>query len=463
MKRLFYLFFVVLIALSIMVACSSSNESNTPAPQTQNPQNNTPNQSGGNNTPPAAEPEKDPDPVTLVFSWPWPEERFINEIKEPVENALPWVTLEYLQIGGVGKLDEIIAQNDTLPDIFVVDNPVHLIAWSEREILTEMEEFIEKFNFDTSRINPTLLAEMRKFAEGKLYTLPFNQGMMALYYNKDIFDMFGVDYPVDDMNWDQVIELATKVTGNIDGVQYHGLHIPYPQVMLAQRDIPNVIAETDEPAYTNPNFRPLFEEYLERLQRLYSIPGIFPEDVVAQYLVNDGVFRQQRNVAMMGIWSLIGGLSQDEDFNWDLVSYPTWPDRPGISRPSQAANLGISAFSPHQDQAFKVIEYLLTDEYQTFKAGNRGQASVLVNPETNANLFAEMIEERPWLAEKNLQALTRLDFPTDLKIHSKYNSRGMLPLHVWLFEGEMDINTILNTAQETAAERIREAKLAENN
>ena len=43
-----------------------------------------------------------------------------------------------------------------------------------------------------------------------------------MYYNKDLFDRFGVPYPKDGMTWDEVYALAQKVTRTEGGVAYKG-------------------------------------------------------------------------------------------------------------------------------------------------------------------------------------------------------------------------------------------------
>src|SRR5699024_5763762 len=122
--------------------------------------------------------------------------------------------------------------------ILFVGNPSSLATYEEHEVTMDMSELIEKHDFDLDRIEPSLLEESRMFGDGELYTLPYTRGATVLHYNKDIFDLFGVDYPTDDMTWDEVIELASKVTGEKNGVEYYGLQTPYASIMLDQRGIP---------------------------------------------------------------------------------------------------------------------------------------------------------------------------------------------------------------------------------
>lgn len=48
--------------------------------------------------------------------------------------------------------------------------------------------------------------------DGSSYTLPFRKDWYMLYYNKDLFDKAGVEYPSADMTWDEYEELAKNMT-----------------------------------------------------------------------------------------------------------------------------------------------------------------------------------------------------------------------------------------------------------
>jgi multiple sugar transport system substrate-binding protein len=47
---------------------------------------------------------------------------------------------------------------------------------------------------------------------GSVYGFPRDIGLEVLYYNKDIFDEAGVEYPTDDWTWDDLLAAAEKLT-----------------------------------------------------------------------------------------------------------------------------------------------------------------------------------------------------------------------------------------------------------
>ncbi|MBO0994745.1 ABC transporter substrate-binding protein [Bacillus sp. SD088] len=388
--------------------------------------------------------------LNVVYPDAWEEKRFNEEIKEPVEREFPHIKLKYLD----QPIEDLLAKK-IMPDIIFLGNPSGLPNFTEHGLTMDMSELIEKHDFDLNRIEPSLLAESRMFADGNLYTLPYTRGITVLHYNKDIFDMFGVDYPKDDMTWDEIIDLAAKLTGEKNGVHYYGLQIPYASIMLDQRGVPKVDPETDEPTYTSEKYMPLYQEYLRKMERVYSIPGNVPEGDDDRD-PSIGPFFGDRNVAMNPIWSQVELFSEDEGFNFDIVTYPNWKDRPGISRPSRSGNIGVASSSAHPDEAFKVIAYLFTDEIQRTTA-RKGRASSLADPTINDDYLGDLIEERPWMEELNIDAMTKHSYPTDLDRFSPYEEDAYAGLEERLLDG-VDINTILREAQEEAETAVKEAK-----
>lgn len=84
--------------------------------------------------------------------------------------------------------------------------------------------------------------------------LPLFRNIQATFYNKGIFDKFGVPYPKDGMTYDEAIELAKKVTRSVDGVQYYGLFPGNPAIQLGQLSQTFLDGKTDEPLLSSDNF-----------------------------------------------------------------------------------------------------------------------------------------------------------------------------------------------------------------
>lgn len=54
--------------------------------------------------------------------------------------------------------------------------------------------------------------EVRRTSNDELYMLPGQNNIQVLFYNKDLFDRFGVAYPRDGMTWGEMLDLSSRIT-----------------------------------------------------------------------------------------------------------------------------------------------------------------------------------------------------------------------------------------------------------
>lgn len=437
-KFRFHIMISILLLGLFLVACSSDENVNS-----NDPVNND---------------NAEPEPITLKFlhDHGLDEEGFKEQYTDPIENEFSHITIEHI---ASSDLSELIAHGE-IPDLYFVENPANLDEFIESELVMDLSDLIEKHGFDLDRIEPNLIAEHRTFSEGNLYTLPLSLGLTALHYNKDIFDAFGVDYPTDNMTWDEVISLAEKVTGEIDGVQYHGLQPAYPTILLDQREVVFVDPDTDESTLMDEHHDD-FLKVLQAIEGLASIPGNIPDENSDEFLYGWGdEFISQRNIAMLPLWQLIDWYSSDESFDFDIVTYPEWEDFPGVTRPSRAFSVGITPTSEHKDDAFKVLAFLLSDEKQ-IEWAEGSQASPLKDPEINQHLFTNLITERPYLEEVNLDALTKQVPSPGGDRYSPYEDTAQEIFQSMvrdLIEEKKDVNTVIREGHEKVNIAVEEEK-----
>lgn len=110
---------------------------------------------------------------------------------------------------------EASAGGETAPDVFWL-NVLHLDSYVEGGILDDLSDAIAssdiKDNFAETLVNNYV-------RDGKNYAVPKNFDTNALWYNKDLFDQAGVEYPTDDMTYDDLVALATELKDKLpDGV-----------------------------------------------------------------------------------------------------------------------------------------------------------------------------------------------------------------------------------------------------
>lgn len=415
---------------------------------------------GKTETKPAGEgqPPVDNTPVTLtLFAHDiLRDQDFIDYIQEPIRQKYPHITIKKVDADKQVTMANLLATQD-IPD-FIWVGLTNIQKLTELSVPTDLEPMTAKHKFDLSRLEPTMVKSIRSYTkEGTLNYLPFRSYAFGLHYNKTIFDKFGAAYPQNGMTWDQAIELARKVTRNENGVAYRGLSAgTLLNRMQTQLAVPYVDVATDKPLVaTNENWRKLFQVF----QDIYGIPGNYPEGAT----FGDGAraFLETKTLAMFPQLLLLNNLdlakATTEGFQWGVVSYPTFADKPNAGPGIFSDGFVIPNGSKHPDAAFQVIAHLLSDEVQTMSS-KRGNMTALADTAIKNKLH----EDNPLSKGIDMAALLKVG---SAEPHAKtiYDDRARLIVTKHLesfFTGKTDMNTARRLSDEEIAKAVAEAKAA---
>jgi multiple sugar transport system substrate-binding protein len=145
------------------------------------------------------------------------------------------------------------------------------------------------------------------------------------------------------------------------------------------------------------------------------------------------------------------------DLRWDLVSYPVWPEAPGLGMRIDAHVMALTSTSKHKDEAFLVMSTLVSDEVQMALSRN-GRFSILKDQKIRDSFGADI----DFLKGKNVQAIYKTK-PAKSFPPTKYDSLAMSAINQALddiMKKGKDINTVLREAEEKANKQIMEKEAA---
>jgi multiple sugar transport system substrate-binding protein len=192
--------------------------------------------------------------------------------------------------------------------------------------------------------------------DGTQYALPSSFSNVVLYYNKDLFDAAGLDYPTNDWTWEDEKEAAEALTDQAAGVW--GDHQPvsfyeYYKV-LAQNGGQFLSDDGTSVAFNTP-------EGVEAAHWLVDKSGtVMPtiEQGQGSPDFDTNLFKDGK-LAMLhtGIW--VFGAVADVPFGWDIAV------EPGNTTQASAVfsnALGVSANSEHPEAAGKWAEFLSSSD-----------------------------------------------------------------------------------------------------
>jgi multiple sugar transport system substrate-binding protein len=106
------------------------------------------------------------------------------------------------------KLQTSIAGGDA-PDVFAMDGPL-FPDYQTRDVLLDLKPYIDRDGYDLGQLADQAVADFT--TPGGQFGLPRDLNVVALYYNKKMFDAAGIAYPDDTWDWAKLTAVATQLT-----------------------------------------------------------------------------------------------------------------------------------------------------------------------------------------------------------------------------------------------------------
>jgi len=387
-------------------------------------------------------PEKDPDPVTLkLFTHqPMTADDFRLLIAEPVKKKYPYITVELLEHNAT-MLENAVASKEQI-DLITIWNG-NMNPNKGLGLFEDITPLAKSEQFDLARFDPDALRTLRTLGDnGELYGLPYNMQFNALYYNKDLFDKFGAAYPQDGMTWDDVVQLAKRLTRIDGGIQYSGLGMDSWTRPVYPLSLIPVDARTNAAAVNSEPYRKAFT--LGKM--IYSIPGNAPN-----FSTNE--FIKERKQAMLASVNLLDLLSKTEGLNWDIAQFPSYKESPDVFGMYDLHVIAITSMSRHKQAAMKALEVLFSDDNQKISTRKTGRVPLLTNPDIRKEFGAD----NPALKDKKLNSIFKSK-PASAPPFSKYQSKGSeitLKHYKEFLADNKDLNTMLRDAEEEINQFIK--------
>lgn len=249
--------------------------------------------------------------------------------------------------GGNGELDIL-----TIKDIPGYSNLINL------EMLVPMNDILTRDTADFGGVIEQLTA-----SDGNFYAVPFRSDFWVLFYNKDMFDQAGIDYPTNDMTMEQFDALIREVSektgayGNI----YHTWRSDV--TLFGILDGQNTIIDG-----TYDFLKPYYEMVLSE-----QADGVVPDygELKTSGLHYSAAFENgQAAMCNMGSWFIATLQTYNaeaeangvEPVNFGMVKYPHPEGVEAGTTLGTVTSLGINPYSENQAAAADFINWCVSDE-----------------------------------------------------------------------------------------------------
>ncbi|WP_282942923.1 extracellular solute-binding protein [Paenibacillus sp. RC67] len=374
------------------------------------------------------------------------DEEFKRYFTDPVQKKYSWITTEKVAYDDKLLPGQVVANE--VPDIIITNNVNGIPAINEAGLLQSLTDGLKKNAIDLSRFETAALDSIKAAAQkDDLIAVPYTQNFSALYYNKDIFDKFAVPYPKDGMTWQEATELAKKVTRMDSGIQFRGLEPNVPERMASQLSLPFVDVKTNQAIINNDQWKMV----LQQAASIYTIPG---NGKHAWKTAGINLFTKDRSLAMLADVNIITSAKLGEltDLNWDIASYPVFPEAVGKGMGPDLHIMVPTKTSKHQDDVFNVIATVTSDEVQ-MDMTKQGKMSIMKD-EKYKTAFGQ---ELPYLKNKNIASVFKSSVAKPYQ-PSLFDTQAMTIIQEELrnmFQKGKDANSALRDAEEKINMDIR--------
>ncbi|MCS7461351.1 extracellular solute-binding protein [Paenibacillus doosanensis] len=404
----------------------------------------------GSDTPKqAAQEEEKQEPIKLTvlqYLLNVTDEDFNKLIAEPVKAKFPNITMELVRKPANQSFEDMLTAG-TFPDMMLQAN-FDIYKYTPLGLAEDLNSYIKKSGLDMSKFDPNIIQTLQSYgSKGELYMLPLYSNPAALYYNKDIFDRFGVPYPKDGITWDETIDLARQLSKTDGGQQYYGLDLIASPRISASMMLPLHDPKTGKAFLTSDAWKSYFEMY----KSIKDIPGNQTKGIF-----ND--FEKNKNLAMMVAYNRLNQLEElhqaGTEPNWDIVTFPSRKEAP-LVKETDVSGLLLSTQSKHKEEAFKVMAFLTEMDSQA-RMARRGLIPVIQDKDATKDFGADLAS----LQGKNIPALLKMKIgqnppPTEYEEIIKDVINKSMNEYL---KGKLDVNTVLRQAEDEANKRIEEAK-----
>ena len=309
-----------------------------------------------------------------------------------------------------------------------------------------MNDYLAKHGIDLNDFDEAYLDSVT--IDGQVYMLPTHNLAFVMFYNKDIFERFGVEYPWNGMTWDEAAELAKKLTRNEQGKQYIGLWYSVPHILRVNHlSLGFVDPETNTATLNNEGWKLFFEKLFYNPTRE---PGL--QARAKEKFFQHADFNRDYVIAMyVYTYGWISTHQTSLPPNWGVVSVPTF-EKGGPGVQAYAQYVAMTSTSDNKDEVTLIMKYLTSPEYQAKKI-RQGSVTVLKDKSVQEQIYADF----PELADKQREIYEAI-FYNPLAPSRQYHQLDEIVIEGAFYDdvipeivrGNMDMNTALVTAEEIA-------------
>ena len=332
--------------------------------------------------------EKPPEANRIKVMYSGSEQQFFREYGNYFAAKFPDLDVDLVSTAGISSGPEegneyekrVVTEN---PDLVVLNSHSYT-ELAGRGILLDLSPFIQRDHFDIDHIAPAVVDYLSSAAgDGKLYGIGPNFSSNVLLYNKDLFKLYGVPEPEGSMSWEQFYTIMHHFSvTNVSHERVYGYHRPF---VTNPFSFVQEIANSSGLTFVNTVTRQITidTEGWRKAFRLVSdsimdgslgggYRGMGAQGHIGEAdMRNADLFGQGKAAMTTANFSSVNKLvANPPPFQWGIAGSPGPQASIGMSSGMDVFPIfAIYAKAEHSETAWRVLQYLNSDEVARFNSG----------------------------------------------------------------------------------------------
>ena len=317
------------------------------------------------------------------------------------------------------------------PDVFEL-NYENFVSYAANDLLLDLSSYVT----DDAPYYPRALEAFQY--HGIQGALPESFSTVLLFYNKDLFDQAGIEYPAADWTWDDAIAAGKAITALGDDIW--GLYSPIQFWEFYKKAGQNGCKFFNDDMTESTINAP---ECVAALEMMVSFmdDNVMPDEIEMAGVANEDLFVQGKlGMVVTGIWMF--AMFQDAPFAWDIQL------EPGMANKGHhffANGVAVAADTTHPAEAAAWAQFLTaSQEAATIRVETGWELPALDKPEYFESYLAQ---ENP---ANRSAVFAALESPITPPVIERQNEMQdtINDLLSAVANGELDPQTALDMAKE---------------
>lgn len=306
-------------------------------------------------------------PITLTINYP-SERLFYQKYGYDFENKYPDITIKVVK-------QDLSENSDTVGmDVVFIDQLQLYNQLIDEGKLMNLDSVLRENSYPLSELSPVVLEAVRSKADSRIYGLSPSFISHAIFYNRDLFEEYGVPFPSNQMTWGEVLELANRFPNyNEAGERLYGFKsnyytaIAFSTILRAGQTegLSFINPDTLKVSFDSAEWKRIFEEVIDSFSKgiIYDQEDTGTGEVEPSPILTGQAAMEIHSSSMAYNFDSYSEMIGASKINWDLVTVPVGTHNRDQSDYYDVQEIfSISNATKHEQAAWKLIEFIMDNE-----------------------------------------------------------------------------------------------------